>query len=114
MAADATTDLSRSFSGMRISDENVEMLESSISVPTESQSIIQVDSSIQDDFKRILKMIKGMFQVNDVKYICVQEKILSLQKSIGNLLDLHISNIEEPNLKEILTMLHLKYPSLLE
>ena len=46
------------------------MLESSISVPTESQSIIQVDSSIQDDFKRILKMIKGMFQVNDVKYIC--------------------------------------------
>ena len=34
-------------------------------------------------------------------------KDLELTKEyLCNLLDLHISNIEEPNLKEILTMLH--------
>ena len=105
MAADDTTDLSKSFVSMRISERNDDLLESSISVPKESRSILQEDSDIQVEFKSILRMIKGMLRVNDVKYICVQKKILSLQKSIGNLLDRHISHIEKKNLEEIVTML---------
>ena len=104
MAADATTDLSKSFSNMSILDGNFEMLESSVSV-TDSQQIIQADSDIQKEIKSILKMIKIMLQVNDTKYICVQEKIESLREMIGSLLDLHISNIDIMKLVDILTML---------
>ena len=95
--------LSSTFSNMTLPDE--EMLETSTSVPTESQSILQEDTEIQEEVRSLLKMIMKMFQVNDVRCIDVQEEIVHLREMLASLLDLHVNNIDIMKLVDIMTIL---------